>query len=164
MGKDTNCGSRGGEKSSNACKICQCFQQSYLQYKVDIWKRLWASGQLSFPQDSQTPDDWETGKVSEEYFWLQWGKKQITSVLVLILECKFSVIATPKQQQPLSHLQIMGAVILQEQQTMAGKRRCSEEAVSVLQRTLHLPYLRDLPFLWVRGASPITSPGNQKDW
>lgn len=83
--------------------------------------------------------------------------------MVLILKCKFSVIPTPKQQQPLSHLEIMGAVILQEQQTVVGKRRRSEEAVSVLQRTLPLPYLRGLPFLWVRGASPITLSGNQRD-
>lgn len=76
-------------------------------------------------------------------------KKQIICVLALILECKFSVIPTPKQQHPLSHLEIMGAIILQEQQTMvAGKRRWSEEALSVLQRTLHLPYLRDIPCEW----------------
>lgn len=52
-------------------------------------------------------------------------KKQIISALVFILECKFPVIPTPKQQK-LLHLEIMGAIILQEQQTMVGKRSCSE--------------------------------------
>lgn len=91
-------------------------------------------------------------------------KRQVNSVLVLILECKFSVIPTLKQQQPLSHLEIMGAVILQKQQIMMAKRRCSEEAISVLQRTLHLPYLRNLPLLWMRGTSPSLLSENQRDW
>lgn len=66
-------------------------------------------------------------------------KKQIISVLVLILQYKSSATPTLKQQQPQLDLQVLGAVILQEQQTVVGKKKVlRRSSLSFAEKTTSL--------------------------